>query len=268
MADDQQRNTASAFPAPPPFFKNFTPENQAKLKELQRESNRVEDDGGDAPSQSLPPELVCLIPPKPPTEGQYRSFGDTWNIPDRLPTLNELNIPQLFPEPSDESYNVDRAQELRRLCKSLLLNYLELVGIMGMAPEEFEEKVYHLRIHLINIHQLINEYRPHQARETLISMMEEQLERSRQETAENRKACRKTRELLASLSSYNANGLLDDIAGDITTAPTDGLHNVTGKEKGPPANGEANGQAEKAPAGGDQGKDGASWEALQQAGLA
>ncbi|KAF3902525.1 hypothetical protein ABW21_db0204739 [Orbilia brochopaga] len=217
MAEEQQRNTASAFPAPPPFFKNFTPENQAKLKELQREST-PKDDGG---AQTLPPELVCLIPPKPPTEGQYRSFGDAWNIPDRLPTLKELNIPQLFPEPSDESYNVDRAQELRRLCKSLLLNYLELVGIMGMAPDEFEEKVYHLRIHLINIHQLINEYRPHQARETLIAMMEEQLERSRQETAENKKACRKTRELLASLGSYTANGLLGDIS-------TDSIESVTG----------------------------------------
>ncbi|KAK6354821.1 Mediator of RNA polymerase II transcription subunit 7 [Orbilia brochopaga] len=259
MADDQQRNTASAFPAPPPFFKNFTPENQAKLKELQRASNRAEDDGG-ASSQQLPPELVCLIPPKPPTEGQYRSFGDAWNIPDRLPTLKELNIPQLFPEPSDESYNVDRAQELRRLCKSLLLNYLELVGIMGMAPEEFEEKVYHLRIHLINIHQLINEYRPHQARETLISMMEEQLERSRQETEENRKACRKTRELLASLSTYNANGLLDDAS----------IANVSGEVytgHKPENSSEENGQAVSKPPAGDEGRDGASWDALQQAGL-
>ncbi|EPS41498.1 hypothetical protein H072_4625 [Dactylellina haptotyla CBS 200.50] len=273
MADEQQRNTASAFPAPPPFYTHFTPENQARLKDIQSAStsNPSEDDGGDssgadkdapAQAQTLPPELACLIPPKPPTQGQYRSFGDTWNIPDRLPTLKELNIPQLFPEPSGESYNVDRAQELRRLSKSLLLNYLELVGIMGVSPEEaaanltigggmqFEEKVYHMRIHLINIHQLINEYRPHQARETLISMMEEQLERSKQETEENRKACRKIRELMAGLDSFNANGLL-------STTPEETGEGVGAGEG---AGGEASKENDR--------KDSASWEALQQAGLA
>ncbi|KAK6538867.1 Mediator of RNA polymerase II transcription subunit 7 [Orbilia ellipsospora] len=254
MADDQQRNTASAFPAPPPFYSHFTLENQAKLKEFQAQEASGNDEtnvGENASSQQqLPPELVCLIPPKPPTEGQYRSFGDTWNIPDRLPTLKELNIPQLFPEPSGESYNVDRAQELRRLCKSLLLNYLELVGIMGMSPEEFEEKVYHLRIHLINIHQLINEYRPHQARETLIAMMEEQLEKSKQETEENRKACAKIKDMMAGLSSYNANGLLVD------------SDQSTEEEKKEAAIAKAS-EGTK----GDEKKDGASWEALSQAGL-
>ncbi|KAF3936928.1 hypothetical protein ABW19_dt0207276 [Dactylella cylindrospora] len=263
MADEQQRNTASAFPAPPQFYKNFTAENQAKLKELRGASSQNSEDlTQEDASNALPPELLCLIPPKAPTEGQYRSFGDTWNIPDRLPTLKELNIPQLFPEPSDESYNIDRAQELRRLCKSLLLNYLELVGIMGVTPGEFEEKVYHLRIHMINIHQLINEYRPHQARETLISMMEEQLERSKQETEENRKACRKVRELMASLDSYNANGLISK-SGDAT--PVESL-----KEGGKITNGVSigvNGDTTKISAA-DQKKDTASWDALRQAGLA
>ncbi|KAF3917871.1 hypothetical protein ABW20_dc0107188 [Dactylellina cionopaga] len=263
MADEQQRNTASAFPAPPTFYEHFTEENQAKLKEIQASllsstSNPSEgDDAAKHASQSLPPELVCLIPPKPPTEGQYRSFGDTWNIPDRLPTLKELNIPQLFGEPSDESYNVDRAQELRRLCKSLLLNYLELVGVMGMSPEDFEEKVYHMRIHLINIHQLINEYRPHQARETLIAMMEEQLEKSKQETEENRKACRKIKDLMAGLDSFNANGLLERSE-----------ESILGERKKESVNGTSTeGNGEKQTPAGDEKKDGASWEALQHAGL-
>ena len=39
-----------------------------------------------------------------------------------------------------------------------------------------------LRTLFINFHHLLNEYRPHQARESLILMMRDQLERSRKET--------------------------------------------------------------------------------------
>lgn len=90
------------------------------------------------------------------------------------------------------------------------MNYLELVGIMGIVPEQFDEKVHHLRIHLINMHQLINEYRPHQARETLILMMEEQLKGLKRETEENRQARRKVDEMLSGLTRYNGGGLLGD----------------------------------------------------------
>lgn len=42
----------------------------------------------------------------------------------------------------------------------------------------------------------MNEYRPHQARETLIHMMEEQVERCRAETKACDEACGKVREVL------------------------------------------------------------------------
>lgn len=86
MAEPPQQTAAAAFPAPPVFYKNFTLENQRKLEELQAAPASTQSDDGSATesketaSQSLPPELLCLIPPKPPTEGQYRSFGDTWNV--------------------------------------------------------------------------------------------------------------------------------------------------------------------------------------------
>jgi len=35
----------------------------------------------------------------------------------------------------------------------------------------------------VNMHHLLNEYRPHQARESLIEMMSDQLERSKAETS-------------------------------------------------------------------------------------
>lgn len=55
------------------------------------------------------------------------------------------------------------------------------MGILSVSPEEFEPKVADMRNLFINAHHLLNLYRPHQARESLIMMMEEQLARSREE---------------------------------------------------------------------------------------
>ncbi|KAK6512277.1 Mediator of RNA polymerase II transcription subunit 7 [Arthrobotrys musiformis] len=267
MAEEQDSRRASLFPAPPTFYTHFTPANQEKLKEFQ---TAIKTDGDDQDaSKELPAELVCLIPPKPPTD-KYQSFGQIWTLPERHPTLQELNIPQLFPEPNNESYNVDRAQELRRLSKSLLLNYLELVGIMGISPEEYAEKVYHLRIHLINIHELINNYRPHQARETLISMMEEQLEKSRQETEDNKKACAKIRTLLASLSTFDAGGLLTSPTDTDTPSSNNNITNGATVTATSTASATTATAAATAAADGVRNweeRDKSSWEALQQAGL-
>ncbi|CAA19326.1 mediator complex subunit Med7 [Schizosaccharomyces pombe] len=68
-----------------------------------------------------------------------------------------------------------RAYELRFLSRSLMLNFLELLGIMAKAPEQFPSKVENIRVLLLNLHHLINDYRPHQSRESLIMLLEKQL---------------------------------------------------------------------------------------------
>lgn len=55
------------------------------------------------------------------------------------------------------------------------------MGTLSVSPEQFESKVQDLRNLFINAHHLLNLYRPHQARESLIMMMEEQLNHSREE---------------------------------------------------------------------------------------
>ncbi|KAF8429645.1 MED7 protein-domain-containing protein [Tirmania nivea] len=201
---------SSAFPAPPPFFKHFTPENLSALRNHQKLGT---------PTDELPPELQYLIPPPPP-EKSYRCFGDSWTIPDVLPTLPELGIAQLYPDhPAHPTTTTTatatttpppsntRALSLLRLSKSLLLSYLELISVLSLNPTMSEHKLQDLKAIMINMHHLINEYRPHQARETLILMMEEQVERCRRERDENLKAKETVKGVLRALEGVLGAGL-------------------------------------------------------------
>ncbi|KAH0559312.1 hypothetical protein GP486_004175 [Trichoglossum hirsutum] len=217
MADPQQGQTHSAaFPAPPPFFKNFTAENLSRLKDFQqRGATKGAEDAGPAngcETEDLPDELRYLIPPAPPADGRYRSFGDQYDIADRLPSLEDQGIEQLYPsqprspaagesDGTRSEWTLDRAVTLRKMAESLLLNFMELVGVLAVSPEQYGRKIEDLRKIFINAHHLLNEYRPHQARETLILMMEEQLERSRAETAGIMRMKEKVESILSDLAS-------------------------------------------------------------------
>ena len=59
-------------------------------------------------------------------------------LDDKLPSLEETSIRRLasnYPDERDGKH-LDRAFELKRMAKSLILNFLELIGIMGITPEE------------------------------------------------------------------------------------------------------------------------------------
>ncbi|EPX73134.1 mediator complex subunit Med7 [Schizosaccharomyces octosporus yFS286] len=97
------------------------------------------------------------------------------------PTALEKNDESLtkseeISKPDDTTIIPRRAYELHLLSTSLMLNFLELLGIMSKAPEQFPEKVENIRVILLNMHHLINEYRPHQSRESLLMLLEKQLE--------------------------------------------------------------------------------------------
>lgn len=56
---------------------------------------------------------------------------------------------------------------------SLLANFLDLLDILVKAPDSEKriEKIEDIKLLFINMHHLINEYRQHQARETIRVMM-------------------------------------------------------------------------------------------------
>ena len=100
---------------------------------------------------------------------------------------------------------------LQKIAKSILLNFLELVGILASDPSQFGPKIDHFNALFFNAHHLINEYRPHQARETIILLMEERLERQRQEIENMKNAKAKAETLLASLAEETSkSGDLED----------------------------------------------------------
>ncbi|KAG4032868.1 hypothetical protein MFRU_006g03290 [Monilinia fructicola] len=218
MADQQQppppqpNQLAAAHPGPPSFWKHFTPDNIERIEKLRAEKSTSQK-SADKSSYKLPPrildlpvELRYLQPPEPPTSGSYRTLGQIHKIKDELPTLEESEVERLYTPPDTPTgtgTHGDRALILKRIAKSLLLNYLELVGIMSINPEQSHEKISDLNTLFVNFHHLLNEYRPHQARESLILMMQDQLDRSRAETEGIMKMKEKVEGLLESFGQVN-----------------------------------------------------------------
>lgn len=122
-----------------------------------------------------------------------------------------MDIPQLYPEPippsADESrWTHERARYLKQLVRSILLSFIELMGILSVNPNLYEEKVRHLQRLFENALHLINEYRPHQARESLIMMMEKQIQKKRDEIDKVKSMKEKVDTLLAGLGKEELDG--------------------------------------------------------------
>ncbi|KAK2850655.1 hypothetical protein FQN49_005448 [Arthroderma sp. PD_2] len=186
MEDGPQRGVTAAFPPPPPFWKHFSQGNLSKLADAKRQA-RPEDDGEKTKSKDwtpaelraldVAPELRYLVPPEPPTT-DYVLFGETQQLSPNPPSLTDQGITQLYPSSSPTS---GHAYHLTKISKSLLLNFLELTGILSIAPEHAEEKLEMIRTLFINAYHLLNLYRPHQARESLGGLIEQRIEMAREE---------------------------------------------------------------------------------------
>ncbi|XP_051944993.1 mediator of RNA polymerase II transcription subunit 7-like isoform X2 [Xyrauchen texanus] len=122
-----------------------------------------------------------LVPkPPPPIRDSYMMFGNHFQCDDLIiRPLESQGIERLHP------MQFDHKRELKKLNMSILVNFLDLLDILIKSPGSIkrEEKLEDLKLIFVHMHHLINEYRPHQARETLRVMMEVQ-KRQRLETAE------------------------------------------------------------------------------------
>ncbi|KAJ3404801.1 Mediator of RNA polymerase II transcription subunit 7 [Chytriomyces hyalinus] len=85
---------------------------------------------------------------------------------------------------------------------------MELLQILVKDPEEHTRKIEHIRLLFININYLLNEYRPHQARDTLKLLMQLQIQRRITMAADIQKC----------LSDMNA--VFQDACASITSDPS------------------------------------------------
>ncbi|SCU80525.1 LAME_0B03554g1_1 [Lachancea meyersii CBS 8951] len=209
MSANGTNEIAALYPPPPPYIKHFTLENVAKFEELKGSGYTLE---------NLEDDLEYLVPPTIPTEGHYRAFGSIWQVKDELPDLASMGMTQLYQfkesnEGASSSYQ-EKIQELHKLLRSLLLNFLELTGILSINPEQFPEKVEHIQTILVNIHHLLNEYRPHQSRESLIMLLEEQLESKRSEIQKIEQVCAQVKEKLVKMVTEGEDSAVGDQSGE------------------------------------------------------
>ncbi len=121
---------------------------------------------------------------------------------------SDHSVKELFTETGERTHvgmsksillTLDRVRELKKMIRSLLFNYLELLNLMIESPTAkldedttlgimsnqtettnkpaWEIKANQIQLLLINMSYLLNSYRPHQAREQLITILQEQFNR-------------------------------------------------------------------------------------------
>ena len=165
---------SSLYPPPPPYYKYFTELNLSEFK-LWKEAH---------PDSPPAGELRLLVPPEIPTSDQYRGYGSVWLLENKLPSLKDLGWRQLYSDEDETITSKAKIEELHKLLDSLLLNFLELVASVSVEPAKFYVKIEHLKLILINMNHLLNTYRPHQTRESLIMLLQGEINKKKAEISE------------------------------------------------------------------------------------
>lgn len=187
---------SSLYPPPPPYFKFFTEDNKQKLESWKK-------DNPDTSDAEPPGELKFLVPPKQPEGTHYRGYGSLWSFEDKLPSLEDLGWKKLYESVDDHDTSRAKIQELHKLTDSLLLCFLELIGIMSIEPLQFHVKIEDLKLILININHILNTYRPHQSRESLIMLLRHKIEQKQKEISNIDETCTSIRERIQAITSQN-----------------------------------------------------------------
>lgn len=79
-----------------------------------------------------------------------------------------------------QQFIADKIDALTKINQLLLVKFLELVRILTKDPSRWASKYEEIETIIFYFHHIINTYRPHQARQTIITILENQINRRKQ----------------------------------------------------------------------------------------
>ncbi|MES1905184.1 MAG: Mediator of RNA polymerase II transcription subunit 7, partial [Paramarteilia canceri] len=131
----------------------------------------------------------------------YTIFGKMYNKNDIfIKSLQSQNIQDLL-----EGEDVDIKKKLKIILSSILFNFTDLIGILVDNPthEMRVRKLNDLHILFINMHHVINLFRPHQAIETLKHSMKRKISENMTKTEQLKQLVEKYKCELEEMKSSN-----------------------------------------------------------------
>ncbi|KAF8369134.1 let-49 [Pristionchus pacificus] len=145
MAAPPAAQIVSPFPTPPAYYQFYTSDNIANAR----------------------------VPLPPCAHADFTVFGEDYHLNDEIiRPLSEAGIRQLYVNKKDWK------TEMKKLNSSAVAAFVDLVSILISCPDSQDrvDKLNDIRDIFINMHHLINEFRPIQARDTLRMMQQKQLD--------------------------------------------------------------------------------------------
>ncbi|CAI5719912.1 unnamed protein product [Peronospora destructor] len=119
---------------------------------------------------------TCGPTPPKPMEPTYHMFGSPYSTLDVVPDLLQPGKKLYAPERDDADVLMDYKAQMKKINHSLLANFVELIDVLIKKPSLFNEKLDDMELLFLNMHNLINAFRPHQARETVIQILKTQVQ--------------------------------------------------------------------------------------------
>ncbi|CAH0479230.1 unnamed protein product [Peronospora belbahrii] len=132
--------------------------------------------------------------PPQPMKPMYHMFGSPYSTQDVVPDLLQPGKKLYASEGNNENVSVDYKAQMKKINHSLLANFVELVDILIKKPSMFNEKLDEVEQLFLNMHNLINAFRPHQARETVIQMLKTQIQERRNAVRDIRRTIDESRQ--------------------------------------------------------------------------
>ncbi|RQM16000.1 hypothetical protein DD237_004449 [Peronospora effusa] len=133
------------------------------------------------------------MPPKP-MKPTYHMFGSPYSTQDVVPDLLQPGKKLYASERDDTDVLMDYKAPMKKINHSLLANFVKLIDVLIKKPSLFNEKLDEMELLFLNMHNLINAFRPHQARETVIQILKTQVQNRRDAARDIRRTIDESRQ--------------------------------------------------------------------------